>query len=133
MKKSISIPNEAYLFEPPSEFIPTKHSKVEDKEKFAEQFKKFVLGGFKKEDFTKWFYVQLSYVFGNIAHYDQAGFYNYHFSRPADTFAFVMQCIQHPCYGSPNFTYSDVEKHLQVWLREQLNYIRNMLAARDST
>lgn len=97
----------------------TKWDTGENKEKFIRQFKAFVLSGFKPEKFTKAFYMRLSLTFGHIAHYNQAGFYRVFFSTTAGKIDFVRQSLEYTCVGDPAFTYSDVERILQTWLREQ--------------
>ena len=97
----------------------TKWDTVENKEKFIRQFKAFVLSGFKPAKFTKAFYTRLSMTFGHSAHYNQAGFYSVFFSTTAGKIAFVRQNLNYTCGGDPAFTYSDVERILQTWLREQ--------------
>ena len=103
------------------QFTPTEHSTVADKEKFARQFIKFVEWGFNRKQFPKWMYKRLSMMFGMVAHYNQAGFYDYYFSNgekwPAE---FIKDVMTHPRYGSPAFTYCDVESFLQNWLQTYL-------------
>lgn len=102
-----------------TKFTPTEFSTVKDKLKFANQFKKFVLGGFQAKDFPKWFYVQLSMCFNMIAHYSQGDFYNYYFTNLADKAYFINQVMEYGCWGSPAFTYCDVEKQIQEWLKSE--------------
>lgn len=100
------------------QFTPTKFSTAQEKAKFANHFKRFVESGFNKNLFYKWFYQRLSMSFGHIAHYNLEGFYVTWFERPEDQIAFIQHTLEHPCYGDPHFTYSDVEKALIEWLRE---------------
>lgn len=100
-----------------SQFTPTEHSTAEDKAKFANQFVEFVSGGFRRSDFPKWFYTRLSMTFGHIAHYNQEGFYSYFFEDTAAKVNFLKWCAEAGCYGSPKFTYCDVEREIQTWLR----------------
>jgi hypothetical protein len=100
------------------DYANPKHSTAEDKAKFANQFVKFVQGGFQAKDFPKWFYTRLSMTFGHIAHYDQWGFFNVFFEDAAGKIAFINETLNFPCYGDPRFTYSDVEKAIQIWMRE---------------
>jgi hypothetical protein len=100
-------------------FVATEFSSVEDKEKFALQFKTFVSRGYTKDEFPKWFYTRLSMTFGHIAHYDQLGFYLHFFGNGVrGILEFVQHCLSWSCHGEPTFTFSDVERHLQAWLRE---------------
>ena len=100
-------------------FTATKFSSVEDKEKFAKQFKKFVQSDFDYSKFPKWFYNRLSMCYGMIAHYDQNGFYHTFFTTTQGKVRFLDDVMQYPCYGAPDYTFSDVEKYLQQWIKEQ--------------
>ena len=100
-------------------FTATQWKTSEQKERFAQQFKKFVLNNFQAKDFPKWFYTRLSMTFGNIAHYNQNGFFDYWFSNTDRKQSFIQSCLTYPCYGCPTFTYSDVEKYLQNWIKEE--------------
>ena len=100
-------------------FIATEFSTPEDKEKFAEQFKLFVSRGYTRAEFSKWFYTRLSMTFGHIAHYNQDGFYSHFFGRGTHgVLDFIRQCLEWPCHGEPAYTFSDVERYLQAWLRK---------------
>lgn len=98
------------------QFTPTEWSTAEDKAKFANQFVVFVESGFARDKFPKWFYTRLSMTFGNIAHYNQEGFYATWFMDTDSKMEFLQNVIAYPCYGSSSFTYSDVEIALQNWL-----------------
>lgn len=100
-------------------FTPTKWDSSSQKEKFAEQFKKFVAGGFQLKHFPKWFYQRLSQTFGHIAHYNQGQFYEEFFTTPEDRRRFIKQTRDHVPVGDPAFTYSDVERVLQQWLQKE--------------
>lgn len=106
-------------------FTPTQWNTVEDKEKFAEHFKKFVANGFKAQDFHQWFYNRLSQTFGHIAHYNIEGFYATFFTTMEDKIRFLEHCSAWPCYGDPEYTYSDVEFYLKRWMQET-NVIEEM-------
>lgn len=99
-------------------YTATQWSTVQDKEKFVRQFIKFVTKGFRFCDFPKWFYIKLSNCFGHIAHYNQGGFYETFFQSTQDKAAFVQHCLEADTYGSPAFTFCDVEKELQQWLKD---------------
>jgi hypothetical protein len=99
-----------------SQFIPTQWDTATTKAKFANQFMKFVKGGFQEKDFPKWFYSRLSNTFGHIAHYDQYGFYEHFFSGEEGKLAFLRHTQDWGCYGQPEFTYCDVEREIQKWL-----------------
>jgi hypothetical protein len=102
-------------------FKATKWDTVEDKEKFARHFQKFVESGFSERLFYKWFYTRLSMSFGNIARYNRGCFYDYYFVREESKREFLEHVLSYPCYGDPEWTYSDVEKYLQGWLRDYLS------------
>ena len=101
-------------------FTLTKFDTIQDKEKFARQFKIFVLSGFARSKFHKAFYTRLSMCFGFIAQYNQDGFYECWFKSDNDKREFIRAVLIWGCYGSPEYTYSDVEKYLQSWLKAQL-------------
>ena len=102
-------------------FKATEFSTVEEKEKFAKHFQKFVESGFSERLFYKWFYTRLSMSFGFIAHYNKACFYDTFFVYQSTQREFLEQVLSYPCYGDSAWTYSDVEKYLQGWLRDYLN------------
>ena len=98
--------------------VATKWNTVEDKEKFIKHFKRFVLGGFRKTIFHKWFYTRLSLCFGFIAHYNKHGFYEEKFSSVAKQIDFLRSILDFPCYGDPAYTYSDAERIIRQWVME---------------
>lgn len=102
-----------YQFGP---FEPTKYNTAADKLKFANQFVRFVEGGFKQTMFPKWFYQRLSMMFGHIAHFNQGGFYEVWFSTKGSQLRFLSNALVNGGYGSPAFTYSDVERELKEWI-----------------
>jgi hypothetical protein len=57
------------------------------------------------------------------AHYNRAQFYDEWFSSLTDQVRFLKHTLQFPCYGDPEYTFSDVERAIQ---REIVN--RNYLA-----
>lgn len=115
----------------PDKFTPTQWDTAEKKSAFATQFIKFVQSDFGKSKFPKAFYQRLSMTFGHIAHYNQGGFFEEFFTTTADKVRFLRQTLAQPCYGDPAWTYSDVERALQEWLRENgvLAKYENRLAA----
>jgi len=100
----------------PDKFVATKWDTADQKVKFARQFIAFVESDFDKSQFPIWFYRRLSQCFGMIAHYNQHGFFETFFTTAADKVRFLRQCLEHPCYGDPAWTYSDVERALKKWL-----------------
>ena len=101
------------------QFIATKWEPAEQKAKFANHFVKFVKSGYKYSLFHKWFYNRLSMCFGFIAHYNKNGFYDTYFADIEKIVRFWQVIENFPCYGDPEYTYSDVEKVLQG---ESTNY-----------
>lgn len=99
-------------------FTPTRWEGAEAKARFARQFIGFVEVDFSRERFTPPFYRRLSLTFGHIAHYDREGFYDTFFRTTEDKIRFLQQTLEHPCGGDPDFTYSDVERALQSWVRD---------------
>ncbi|MHA2046150.1 MAG: hypothetical protein ACW99G_15265 [Candidatus Thorarchaeota archaeon] len=102
------------------QFTPTQFDTAEQKAKFANHFVKFVESGFKREKFPKWFYTRLSMTFGHIAHYNLDGFYAQWFTTTERQMEFLNHTLNHPCYGQPEYTYSDVEKEIIEWLKGRL-------------
>jgi hypothetical protein len=113
------------------QFTPTEWSSAADKAKFANHFVRFVESDFKETLFPKWFYRQLSNTFGHIAHYDIYGFYATFFKTTRGKVDFLIQTEEWPCYGSPTYTYSDVEQVLRAWVKEKrlVQYWQGRLAA----
>ena len=100
------------------EFTPTKWDDGQTKANFARQFVKFVESDFDQRLFSQAFYRRLSMTFGHIAHFNRQGFFETFFTTTADKVRFLRMTLAHPCFGDPAFTYSDVERALQGWLRE---------------
>lgn len=102
----------------PDKFTATQWDSADKKAAFAKTFIKFVQSDFAKSTFTKTFYVRLSMTFGHIAHYNQHGFYEEFFPTTEGKVRFLRQTLAHSCHGDAAWTYSDVERALQAWLRE---------------
>ena len=110
-------------------FTPTQWDTAQDKTTFAKHFIRFVQSDFAAQHFTDKFYRRLSDTFGNIAFWDTF------FTSTADKVQFLEQTLQHPCYGDPAWTYSDVERALQAWLQADgtLDRYRERLAEETET
>jgi hypothetical protein len=108
----------------PSDFTATKYSSAADKAEFGNNLLRFIESGWAATLFTKSLYNRLSMCFGHIAHYNQAQFYEEWFSSRAAQVQFLKHTLQFPCYGDPEYTFSDVERAIQ---RELIN--RNYLPA----
>lgn len=101
------------------QFTPTSHTTAQQKAQFANQLLKFIDSGYKRALFTSQLYNRLNSCFGHIAHYNIHGFYEEWFTTPEDQQRFIENLLRYPCYGSPAFTFSDVERALQQHLLEQ--------------
>jgi hypothetical protein len=107
----------------PSEFVPTKFSTAQDKADFGNTLLHFIESEWLLTVFTKSFYNRLSMCFGHIAHYNRTQFHEEWFSSLAAQVRFLNHTLRFPCYGDPEYTFSDVERAIQ---REISN--RNYLA-----
>jgi hypothetical protein len=103
------------------QFTPTKWDSAEQKAKFANHLVRFIRNGFLRSLFHKWFYTRLSMTFGMIAHYNLIGFYSTFFVTKEDQQRFIHMLKSWPCYGDPEWTYSDVEKAVQKYLKGELS------------
>ncbi len=101
----------------PSQFTPTKWQTAQDKAAFAKQFVRFVQSDFAAKHFTEKFYQRLSNTFGHIAHYNRGGFWDTFFTDTADKVRFLEMILQWSWYGDPAWTFGDVERALQAWLK----------------
>ena len=99
------------------QFTATQWETAEQKAKFANQFIRFIKSGYKQSLFPKWFYNRLSNTFGFIAHYNREGFYDTYFTDYNGINNFSHSILNFPCYGDPDYTFSDVEKELIKWLK----------------
>ena len=99
------------------QFVPTKWNTAEDKAKFANHLLRFIESGYNENLFYKWFYRRLSMCFMHISHFDKHSFYATWFSDEKRQRAFIKNILKFPCYGDPTWTYSDVEKAIQRYLR----------------
>ena len=90
-------------------FTPTKWSTAEQKASFANQLVAFIAADFPANKFTKALYDRLSHCFGMIAHYSRDGFFDTFFKDLPGKLRFLKCLTQWPCYGSPEYTFSDVE------------------------
>jgi len=97
----------------PSQFTSTEFSTAADKAAFGNHFLHFVDSGWKRALFNKSFYNRLSMCFSHIAHYNIEGFYSTWFESERDQLEFLRHTLKFPCYGSPEFTFCDVERAIQ--------------------
>jgi len=108
---------------PLDEFTPTKFSTAADKAEFGNHFLRFIETEWAQALFTKDFYHRLSMCFGNIAHCDRATFYETWFTTDHDRLRSLEKALKWPCWGDPEYTFSDVERAIQQEVRK-----RNFLA-----
>jgi hypothetical protein len=106
----------------PTEFIPTKWSTSEEKATFSNQLMAFIAADFPESKFTKKFYNRLSQTFGMIAHYNVGGFFSTFFTDTAGKLRFLRCLVEWPCCGSPEFTFSDVERATSAAI-QSMNYV----------
>jgi hypothetical protein len=106
----------------PSEFVPTQFSTAADKADFGNTLLRFIESEWKQELFTKSLYNRLSMCFGHIAHYDRSTFYETWFTSDADRLRFLRHGLKHPCWGSPEHTFCDLERAIQREIRRR-NYL----------
>ena len=106
----------------PSEFVPTKFSTAQDKADFGNHFLHFIDSEWAQTLFTKDFYQRLSMCFGHIAHMDRPTFYETWFTCDQDRRRFLEKTLKWPCWGAPEYTFSDVERAIQQEVRKR-NYL----------
>jgi len=106
----------------PSDFTATKFSTAADKAEFGNTLLRFIESEWALALFTKSFYNRLSMCFAHIANYNRAQFYDEWFSSLAAQVRFLKHTLRFPCYGDPEYTFSDVQTAIQ---REIIN--RNYL------
>jgi hypothetical protein len=113
-----------------ADFTTTKFATAEEKAKIANKLTRFILGGFKQGSFSQAIYTRLSNMFGHIAHYNLHGFYETWFSGSKERFEWAEYALRGGTYGSVGslaHTWSDVEKVLMGWIRD--NHIAEQLEA----
>jgi len=102
------------------DFTPTEWAAAEEKAKIANKMTRFILCGFQQGSFTKAMYQRLSNMFGHIAHYNINGFYDKWFSdiEACRDWAEHITGSWLSGMGDPRFTWSDVEKALIQWVKD---------------
>ena len=106
----------------PTELTPTKFSTAADKAEFGNHFLRFIESEWAQALFTKDFYHRLSMCFGHIAHVDRPTFYETWFTSDQDRLCFLEKTLKWPCWGDPEYTFSDVERAIQQEVRKR-NYL----------
>jgi len=101
-------------------FTATQFASATDKATFANKMTRFILGGFQVSSFNKKMYQHLSNMFGHIAHYDIHGFYQTWFSDAKACCRWVENMTNNWLVGigDPKYTWSDVEKALVEWIKD---------------
>ena len=97
----------------PSDFTATKFSTAADKAEFGNTLLRFIESEWASALFTKSFYNRLSMCFSHIANYNRTQFYEEWFSSLAAQVRFLKHTLRFPCYGDPEYTFSDVERAIQ--------------------
>lgn len=98
-------------------YTATQWSTIEDKQKFKRDLIRFIESGFKRTLFYKALYSRLSMCFQHIAHYNINGFYAVWFSTQEDQARWIEHVKTITIYGDPAWTFSDVERDIQKYLR----------------
>lgn len=101
----------------PEDFTATRFDDGASKAAFGNQLLAFVAEDFPRKRFTLKFYRVLCQHFGMIAHYDVHGFWAEYFTSTTDKLRFLEELTTHPCWGSPAFTFSDLERAVIARLR----------------
>ncbi len=115
----ITMPKGPFL---PSDFTATKFSTAADKAEFGNALLRFIESEWASALFTKSFYNRLSMCYGHIAHHNRTQFYEEWFSSLATQVRFLKHTLRFPCYGDPEYTFSDVERAIQREIRNR-NYL----------
>ena len=116
----------------PTEFTATKFSTAADKAEFGNHFLRFIETEWAQALFTKDFYHRLSMCFGHIAHCDRATFYETWFTTDHDRLRFLEKALKWPCWGDPEYTFSDVERAIQQEVRKRNFLARYQLRAAEA-
>jgi hypothetical protein len=103
----------------PTEFTATRFSTAADKAEFGNHFLRFIESEWAQAHFTKDFYHRLSMCFGHIAHVDRPTFYETWFTSDQDRLRFLEKTLKWPCWGDPEYTFSDVERAIQQEVRNR--------------
>ena len=117
---------------PLDEFTPTKFSTAADKAEFGNHFLRFIETEWAQALFTKDFYHRLSMCFGNIAHCDRGTFYETWFTSDQDRLRFIEKTLKWPCWGDPEYTFSDVERAIQQEVRKRNYMARDQLRVAEA-
>ena len=102
-----------------TKYVATKWDSAEDKAKFCEWLKKFLLAGCPRGKLQKTKYGRLCGMFGFIAHYNVHGFWDARFGSDEAILETLEQMRDWSMGGDPAWTWSDVEKEIQAFIRTE--------------
>lgn len=102
----------------PTKFTATKWEDATAKSTFAIHLIRFIESGCNPNLFYKALYTRLSMTFGHIAHFNKHGFYATWFFDAEAVARWKQHIKTHTIYGDPEYTYSDVERAIQAYARE---------------
>lgn len=108
-----------------NDFVATRFSTAADKAAFGNALLAFVEGGCKLTAFSQPLYARLSQCFRHIAHCDRMGFYEEWFASEKKKLRFIQHVPSAPCWGSAEYTFSDLECCVQEEMRRR-NYIASL-------
>lgn len=86
-------------------FQDSEYMSAKEKDQVLKAWERFIVGGFKRKDFTKALYHHLYQGCSFIAHYDIEGFYSTYFRKPSNTVQFLQQFDRD--YGLCSAEYGD--------------------------
>ena len=109
-----------------SMFTATEFTTAQEKSDFANALAAFVKAKCPRHRFTKPMYRHLSHCFGHIAHYNIHGFYGNWFATDegGDATYFLENALAWNCPGDAAYTFSDVEREFQKWIKKNFPGIR---------
>jgi hypothetical protein len=97
-----------------AQFVATNFESAAEKASFANNLMRFLESDCPRSQFTQKLYDHLSDCFQHIAECDKDGFYSVWFATAVEKLDFLKNLLQSPCYGDPQWTFSDVECALQT-------------------
>lgn len=102
------------------QFTATKWDTAEEKARWANTLAAWIVGGFPDSGWGPKLYDQLCNLFSHIAHFNRHEFHATWFSTPESRAEWVDHVLRQRCFGDPAYTWSDVEKAFQTWLRSHI-------------
>lgn len=98
-------------------FVPGQWGTAQQKADFANALCRFIAEDFPRSRWKKPLYRRLHQTYGLIACYDLEDFWGAHFASLTSRVEFLEHLQTFRCYGLPEYTYCDVERAVQAWLR----------------